>query len=280
MLLADLTPHEAALDFSVATWNINSVRLRIDLVRRYLAEKAPDVLCLQETKCPDANFPHGAFRAAGYPHIAISGQKGYHGVAIVSRIPFAERSVRDFCQKGDARHLKVTLGGPLKDVEMHNFYVPAGGDEPDPEANPKFAHKLAFVDEMAEWAQTEGAAAGRAILVGDLNIAPLEHDVWSHKALLNVVSHTPVEVEKLTRAQESGPWLDALRKFTPATEKLYTWWSYRSPDWVKANKGRRLDHVWVSASLGEAVVAAEVFREARGWQRPSDHVPVKATFSM
>jgi exodeoxyribonuclease-3 len=267
-------------DFSVATWNINSVRLRIDLVRRYLALASPDVLCLQETKCPDANFPSGAFRDAGYPHIAISGQKGYHGVAIVSRIPFAARSVRDFCQKGDARHLKVTLDGPLDGVDLHNFYVPAGGDEPDPEINPKFAHKLAFVDEMAEWAEAEKAADGRAILVGDLNIAPLEQDVWSHKQLLSVVSHTPVEVEKLTRAQKAGPWVDALRKFVPETEKLYTWWSYRAPDWVKANKGRRLDHIWTSRKLGEALAGIEILREARGWERPSDHVPVKATFRL
>ncbi len=97
------------MDFSVATWNINSVRLRIDLVTRYLAEKSPDVLCLQETKRPDANFPLRAFRDAGYPHIAISGQKGSHGVAIVSRVPFASHSVRDFCKKGDARHLRVVL---------------------------------------------------------------------------------------------------------------------------------------------------------------------------
>jgi exodeoxyribonuclease-3 len=270
---------EATLDFSVATWNINSVRLRIDLVARYLAEKSPDVLCLQETKCVDAQFPHRAFRDAGYRHIAISGQKGYHGVAIVSRIPFAAYSVRDFCRKGDARHLRVVLDGALKDVEVHNFYVPAGGDEPDPEVNQKFAHKLAFVDEMAEWAEDDKAAAGRAILVGDLNIAPLEHDVWSHKQLLNVVSHTPVEVAKLARAQMAGPWVDALRKFVPESEKLYTWWSYRSPDWAKANKGRRLDHVWVSRALGDAVFATEVLREARGWTRPSDHVPVKVTFS-
>ena len=268
------------MDFSVATWNINSVRLRIDLVARYLAQKAPDVLCLQETKCPDANFPSGAFRAAGYPHIAISGQKGYHGVAIVSRIPFAERSVRDFCQKGDARHLKVTLDGALAGVDLHNFYVPAGGDEPDPSINPKFAHKLAFVDEMAEWARIDGAARGRAILVGDLNIAPLENDVWSHKALIKVVSHTPIEVEKLARAQNAGPWVDALRKFVPASDKLYTWWSYRSPDWSQADKGRRLDHVWVSPALGPALVGMEILREARGWERPSDHAPIKVTFSL
>ncbi len=267
------------MDFSVATWNINSVRLRIDLVLRYLAERRPDVLCLQETKCPDANFPHGAFRDAGYPHIAISGQKGYHGVAIVSRVPFAHFSVRDFCLRGDARHLRVVLDGPAKGVQLHNFYVPAGGDEPDPKINPKFAHKLAFVDEMAEWAAADQAAAGRAILVGDLNIAPLEHDVWSHKALIKVVSHTPVEVEKLKRAQAAGPWVDALRKFVPDDQKLYTWWSYRSPDWSNADKGRRLDHIWVSPALAPAVTAMEVLRDARGWERPSDHAPVNAKFS-
>lgn len=274
-------PIEApALEFSVATWNINSVRLRIDLVTRYLAEKAPDVLCLQETKCVDAQFPSSAFRDAGYRHIAISGQKGYHGVAVVSRIPFASHSVRDFCQKGDARHLKVTLDGALAGVDLHNFYVPAGGDEPDPAINQKFAHKLAFVDEMAEWAAADRAAAGRAILVGDLNIAPLEHDVWSHKALRNVVSHTEIEIAKFARAQAAGPWVDALRRFVPDEEKLYTWWSYRSPDWAKADKGRRLDHVWVSPALGDAASSMEVFREARGWPRPSDHVPVKVTFAL
>ena len=270
----------APLDLSVATWNINSVRLRIDLVTRYLSEHKPDVLCLQETKCPDANFPLGAFRDAGYSHIAINGQKGYHGVAIVSRIPFAGTAKRDFCDKGDARHLRVTLDGDANGIDVHNFYVPAGGDEPDPGLNPKFAHKLAFVDEMAEWAAGDAAASGRAIVVGDLNIAPLEHDVWSHKALLKVVSHTAVEVEKLNRAQAAGPWVDALRKFVPEDQKLYTWWSYRSPDWAAANKGRRLDHVWVSAPLAPAVQHMQVLREARGWTRPSDHVPVKVDFSL
>ena len=152
--------------------------------------------------------------------------------------------------------------------------MPAGGDEPDPAINDKFAHKLAFVDEMTEWFAAERVAAGRAILVGDLNIAPLEHDVWSHKALIKVVSHTPIEVEKLGRAQAAGPWVDALRKFVPPQDKLYTWWSYRAPDWDKADKGRRLDHVWVSPALGDAVKSMRVLRDARGWERPSDHVPV------
>ena len=268
------------MPFSLATWNINSVRLRIDLVARFLDAHQPDVLCLQETKCPDGQFPSGEFRRLGYPHIALNGQKGYHGVAIVSRHPFAAQSRRDFCVKGDSRHIAVTLADEAAGIDVHNFYVPAGGDEPDPEINEKFAHKLAFLDEMRGAPDLHPQAGGRAILVGDLNIAPLEHDVWSHKALLKVVSHTPIEVDKLNRAQAAGPWVDALRKFVPDDQKLYTWGSYRSPDWAAANKGRRLDHVWVSPPLAGAVQAMRVFRDSRSWERPSDHVPVKVELAI
>ena len=266
--------------FTIATWNINSVRLRIGLVERYLAEHKPDVLCLQETKVRDAEFPLAAFRDAGYPHIAINGQKGYHGVAIVSKLPFAHSAKRQFCGKDDSRHLHVTLGGKASGLDVHNFYVPAGGDEPDVTINEKFAHKLGFLDEMAAWMKSDKVAAHRAILVGDLNVAPLEHDVWSHKALLKVVSHTPVEVEKFTAVQKAGDWFDALRKFVPDDEKLYTWWSYRSPDWSTANKGRRLDHIWVSQKLGASVKSMHVSRDARGWERSSDHAPVKIEIAL
>ena len=266
--------------FSLVTWNINSVRLRIETVARFLKEQKPDVLCLQETKCPDANFPLGAFKDLGFEHIALNGQKGYHGVAIVSKLPFADVDRRDFCEKGDSRHVGVTLGGKAGGVEIHNLYVPAGGDIPDAKANPKFAHKLDFVDEMGGWFQREPKKAKKAILVGDLNIAPLEHDVWSHKALLDVVSHTPIEVEKFTKAQKAGDWCDALRHFVPHDQKLYTWWSYRSPDWDAANKGRRLDHVWVSPPLSAGVKKMNVFRDVRGWERPSDHAPVKVELTV
>ena len=266
--------------FTVATWNINSVRLRIGLVARYLRDHEPDVLCLQETKCRDAEFPLSAFHKLGYEHVAINGQKGYHGVAIISRVPIHSSAKREFCGKGDSRHMHVTLGGAADGLDIHNFYVPAGGDEPDPALNEKFAHKLAFLDEMTAWMRSDAIAARRAILVGDLNIAPLENDVWSHKALLSVVSHTPIEVEKLDEVQAAGPWVDALRRFVPDDQKLYTWWSYRSPDWALANKGRRLDHVWVSARLGEHVRAMEVLRDARGWERTSDHAPVKVALDL
>ena len=265
------------MPLSVATWNINSVRLRIDLVRRLLQKHRPHVLCLQETKCVNGSFPSKAFREAGYRHIAMHGQKGYHGVAIVSRRPLSRVDRRQFCGKDDARHIAATIEHRGQPVTIHNFYVPAGGDEPDPKINPKFAHKLSFVREMRR-IMPEIARPG-TILVGDLNIAPLETDVWSHKQLLRVVSHTPVETKGLERAQAAGDWVDLMRHFVSPEERLYTWWSYRSPDWTKNDRGRRLDHIWVTPDLVDRAKALTVLRDARSWPRPSDHVPVIAAFA-
>ena len=262
---------------TVSTWNINSVRLRASLVVKFLKAMQPDVLCLQETKCPDDKFPLKPFARLGYTHVALNGQKGYHGVAVLSRLPFDAIEIKSFCGKSDCRHVAVSFGeqAQLKEpTVLHNFYVPAGGDEPDPDVNPKFAHKLAFLDEMRATADLKPAPGKRAILVGDLNVAPLEHDVWSHKQMLKVVSHTPIECDKLTRARAAGSWFDATRKFVPESEKLYTWWSYRAMDWAASDRGRRLDHVWVSSALADRVSQLTVTREARGWTRPSDHVPV------
>ncbi len=255
----------------LATWNINSVRLRIDLVMRLLDELSPDILCLQETKVTDSLFPHGPFQERGYGHRAINGMPGYNGVAIVSRLPFDASGPLNWCDRDDSRHVWVRLAGG---TELHNIYVPSGGDVPDPAVNEKFAQKLDFVDAQAAWwAETRGAD-DRAILVGDLNIAPLEHDVWSHKQMLSVVSHTPVEVEKLTAWQNSIGWVDVHRHFVPADQKLYSWWSYRARDWSTSDRGRRLDHIWVTPPLQGGMRDAGILREARGWEpKPSDHVP-------
>jgi exodeoxyribonuclease-3 len=268
---------------TVTTWNINSVRLRIDLVAKFIKAMRPDVLCLQETKCPDDKFPLKRFRRLGYEHVALNGQKGYHGVAVLARLPFDSFDVQSFCGKSDCRHVSAVLGeraGLRDSVTLHNFYVPAGGDLPDPELNVKFAHKLAFLDEMRANAALRGGRDSRAILVGDLNVAPLEHDVWSHKQMLRVVSHTPIECEKLTGVQTAGNWFDALRHFVPEPQKLYTWWSYRAPDWAAANKGRRLDHIWVAPALADRLSGIKIMRDSRGWTRPSDHVPVTATLEL
>ena len=118
------------------------------------------------------------------------------------------------------------------------------------------------------------------LVVGDLNIAPEEHDVWSHKQLLDVVSHTPVEMEGLEAARTAGGFIDVARQLRPADEKIYTWWSYRSPDWAKANRGRRLDHIWASPDLAENASKFEVHTACRGWTRPSDHAPVSVKFKI
>jgi exodeoxyribonuclease-3 len=265
------------MSFTVATWNINSVRLRLPLVERFLLEHRPDVLCLQETKCPDELFPFGAFEALGYGHIAISGQKGYHGVATIARRPLEIVEKRRFCGIVDCRHLSTRVGAGGKAILLHNFYVPAGGDEPDPEINPKFRHKLDFIEEMRSIrAGHDGESA--SILVGDLNIAPLVDDVWSHKQLLKVVSHTPVETEGLESMRLGGGWADLMRHHTPPPEKIYTWWSYRAREWDVSDRGRRLDHVWASPNIVDDLAEVEVLRAARGWDRPSDHVPVIARF--
>jgi exodeoxyribonuclease-3 len=272
------------MPLKITTWNINSVRLRIDLVAKYLKSARPDVLCLQETKCPDDAFPLKRFKRLGYEHAALNGQKGYHGVAVLSRLPFERADVQSFCGKTDCRHIAVTLGEQArlrKPVTLHNFYVPAGGDEPDPEINPKFQHKLDFLDEMRAHPGLRPKKSQRVILVGDLNVAPLEHDVWSHKQMLRVVSHTPIECEKLNLVRSAGNWIDSMRVLTPEPEKLYTWWSYRAMDnWREADRGRRLDHVWTSDALADRVSKIKIAKDYRGAARPSDHVPVTATIEL
>jgi exodeoxyribonuclease-3 len=262
---------------NIVTWNINSVRIRLDNLARAARELDADVICLQETKAHDDVFPAAAIAALGYPHQAISGMKSYNGVAILSRLPLTNVGKQHWCGKEDCRHVFATLPNG---VEIHSVYIPAGGDIPDPAANPKFAHKLQFLDDLATWGNGLDKKKGaKRILVGDLNVAPLETDVWSHKQLLKVVSHTPIEVEKFTKAQDSGRWIDAVRTIVPPEERLYSWWSYRASDWDAADKGRRLDHVWISEALSPALTGARIHRAARGWETASDHVPVCVTFA-
>lgn len=257
----------------IATWNINSVRLRIDAVCRFLAEAQPHVLCLQEIKCRDGEFPAKAFKDAGYKHMHVAGQKGWHGVAIVSKLKLEPVEAPPICPKKEARIAAARIDG----VELHNLYVPAGADEPDPIGNPKFKHKLDVLDRMKRlYKKRKGATP--TVLVGDLNVAPGEHDVWSHKQLLNVVSHTPSETDRLNAVRDLGGFVDLARLHRPDPEKLFTWWSYRSPDWTRNNRGRRLDHIWASGDVAvtSRAEAFHIHAPCRSWERPSDHVPVVA----
>jgi exodeoxyribonuclease-3 len=265
---------ERRMAFSLATWNINSVRLREALVSRLMLEERPDVLCLQECKSPVEKMPLDVFAEAGYRHVVARGQKGYNGVAILSKLPIQEAGAEDFADLGHARHIAARLENG---VTIHNFYVPAGGDVPDREANEKFGQKLDYLTAMRD--RFHGEKPQRSILVGDLNIAPREDDVWDHRKLLKVVSHTPIEVNHLAETQEAGDWVDITRQDIPEG-RLYSWWSYRAADWDAADKGRRLDHIWASRDIAGAGHGSRVLRAARGWDKPSDHAPVFATFDL
>lgn len=258
----------------IASWNINSVRFRIAIVEQFLREQAPDILCLQETKTIDAEFPTAAFRALGYPHIVLHGQRMHHGVAIISKLPLIEDDRFDWQANAEARHVGVRLPGGLR---LENVYVPAGGDVPDRTVNPKFGQKLDFLERMIDWSSVLSVPT---LLVGDFNIAPLESDVWSHKQLLDVVSHTPIEVETLARLQLSNDWVDLGRHFVPPPERLYTWWSYRAKDWAASDRGRRLDHMWASPDVAQAARAHHVFEACRSWLKPSDHIPIMTEFDL
>ena len=259
----------------IASWNINSVRLRAEQVARFVDEQAPDVLCLQEIKCQEAEFPREAFAAMGLPHVKIAGQKGWHGVAIASRLPIEDAPTLNVCREGHARCVSGLVAG----VEIQNFYVPAGGDTPDRALNPKFDHKLDFFESLTAEMGRRDPKAPLAI-VGDLNVAPGEFDVWSHKQLVKVVSHTPIEVESLQRFMDAHGWSDIGREHVKAPERYYSWWSYRSKDWKVNDRGRRLDHMWASPELARQATGHSIHEYARDWEKPSDHVPLVTEFTL
>lgn len=254
----------------VATWNINSVRLRHAQVARFVAEADVDVVCLQETKCREGEFPVQAFADMGLPHLAIAGQKGWHGVAIASRLPITSAAPLDVCREGHARCVSGVVAG----VEVRNFYVPAGGDVADRALNAKFDHKLDFFARLTR-EMTARDPTEPILIAGDLNVAPGEHDVWSHRQMSRVVSHTPVEVQAMADLHASLGFTDLVRAAIPEPEKLFTWWSYRAADFRASDRGLRLDHLLASPGLAaRGPFPAAVHDHVRAWVRPSDHVPV------
>jgi exodeoxyribonuclease III len=252
------------------------VRLRHEQAARFVAEQAPDVLCLQEIKCREGEFPREAFVEMGLPHLKIAGQKGWHGVAIASRLPLEPARPLDVCREGHARCVGATVAG----VEIHNFYIPAGGDVPDRTLNPKFDHKLDFYEKLTAELSKRDPKAPLAI-VGDLNVAPGEFDVWNHRYMSKIVSHTPAEVAAMEALKASLGFIDLQRETQPEPEKLASWWSYRAADFRQSNRGLRLDHILVTPGLKDAAfrpgaAAARIHDDVRAWERPSDHAPVSA----
>ena len=262
----------------IISWNINSLRLRLPLLRKFIEQANPDIVCLQEIKVDNALFPLLEVRALGFEHIEFSGEKSYNGVAILSKFPLSKIEKIDILNYGHKRHICATLQTKVGEVSLHNFYVPAGGDIPDVALNNKFDHKLKFVDWMGDFFTAKKDQ--KIIILGDMNIAPLEHDVWSHKQMLKIVSHTPIEVEKMTRLQKSLDFVDTHRHFVAESEKLYSWWSYRAADPLGANKGRRLDHIWATPNLKSQIKSMKIYRDFRSENQPSDHVPIETVFDL
>jgi len=269
-------------NLKVISWNINSIRIRLEQLKKIVGELNPDIICLQETKCENDKFPLASVQELGYKYIAHKGQASYNGVAIISRIRFKNLIHKDFCDKNDCRYIgaEFNLVTKNKSLKLHNFYVPAGGDEPDINVNPKFKHKLDFLDEMHHHLKDQIIDKQYHIIVGDMNIAPHVNDVWSHKQLINVVSHTDIERSKISEIINTQKFCDVLRHFANEDEKVYSWWSYRNRDWKKSNRGRRLDHIWITDNLLKYYMEHNIFQMARDFERPSDHVPISATFQL
>jgi exodeoxyribonuclease-3 len=197
----------------IASWNINSVRFRMEIVERFLREEAPDVLCLQETKTVDETFPADAFRRLGYTHLLLNGQRMHHGVAIVSKVPCREDDRLDWQANGEARHIGVRLENGMR---IENVYVPAGGDVPDRTVNPKFGQKLDFLERMIAWSETLSVPT---LLVGDFNVAPLESDSTPGGAIARRTGWRPIAAAGSTicgRRRTSPRWPPATRSMNPA----------------------------------------------------------------
>lgn len=253
------------------SWNVNSLRIRLSDLRQLVEKQQPDIICLQEVKAKPEDFPFDEIRTLGFEHIALYSMPGYNGVAILARKPLSEVRRFDWAGKNDARHISAVCA---EGIEIHNIYIPAGGDLPDPKKNPAFARKLAFIEELDNYFAGCAVREQKMLVCGDFNVAPSENDVWNHKQLLKIVSHTPAETDRLQSWYRNSHLIDAVRHFYPEPQKIFSWWSYRNPNWQTNDKGRRLDHIWVSPPLLPQLSAAELIKQMRSSERPSDHVPV------
>lgn len=249
----------------IATWNVNSLKVRLPQVLDWLKGHAPDALCLQETKLEDQNFPRAEIEAAGYVP-QFSGQKTYNGVAVLTRTaaadPLAAIPGFDDPQK---RVLAVTVGG----VRLINLYVPNG----EAVTSDKYRYKLAWLEALTAWLRDELARHPRLAVLGDFNIAPEAQDVHDPKQWEGQVLFSEPERAAFGALLSLG-LKDAFRLF-PQPEKSYTWWDYRM-NAFRRNLGLRIDHILLSPALASACTACSIDREPRKAERPSDHAPLVA----
>ena len=253
----------------IATWNVNGVRPRKDQILDLLHKEDLDLICLQETKVADALFPGQDFVDAGYGHQHLVGQKAYHGVAILSRIPFVKTDRQIFADLDDKRHAEVRLENGLS---INCFYVPSGGDQPDRATNPKFDHKMRFLADLQELAARTRDQA--SLWLGDFNVAYRENDTWNHKKNRRLIGHCDEERAALTAVLEAGNFTDLPLQALGDTARFFTWWGYRYKLSVEKDYGWRLDQAFASQNCASKVKGSRVLKETRLQPSPSDHIPI------
>jgi exodeoxyribonuclease III len=251
----------------VATFNVNSIRQRLPIVIEWLAEHEPDLLALQETKCPDDKFPLAEFEEIGY-HVAIHGQKSLNGVALVSRQPLLNVST-GLCDPLFPEDCRVIMG-QLGDVMIINTYVPNGTSV----GSDKFEYKLRWLERFRRLIADHFRPHEKVIWMGDINIAPTPDDVYNSRRFYGGVGHHPLEFEALAQIVEWG-WTDCFRKFTQGPGH-YTYWDYIITTSLEKNLGWRIDHIYASEGLAAGCSRCEVDRAPRAMEKPSDHTPVWA----
>lgn len=253
----------------IATWNVNSLRVRLPQLAEWVASAQPDVIALQETKLPDADFPVAEVRALGY-EVAYAGQRTYNGVAVLSRSPLnvVATDIADFADE-QRRVLAVDTAG----IRVIDLYVP-NGQEPGSE---KFAYKMRWLAALQRWLTVERSAAHRLVVLGDFNIAPEDRDVHDPAAWAGGVHVSPEERSALAALLNLG-FVDVFRRFEQP-EKSYSWWDYRAGAF-RRNNGLRIDLILADLEFAKACTACHIDREPRRAERPSDHTPVVAEFNL
>ena len=253
----------------IATWNVNSLRVRLAHVLDWLQSHEPDILALQETKSVDKDFPQEALVEAGY-QVVYSGQKTYNGVAIISRLPATE-VVTDLPGLDDPQ--RRVLGATIGDLRVLDLYVPNGqavGSE-------KYAYKLNWLDRLVDYLQQQLAAYPHVVVLGDFNIAPEDRDVHDPEAWTGKILCSEPERDAFRRLLDLG-FSDTFRLFEQE-EASFSWWDYRAAGF-RRNRGLRIDHILASSELSKSCTACGVDKEPRRLERPSDHAPVMAEFSV
>jgi exodeoxyribonuclease-3 len=254
----------------IATWNVNSINIRLEQVLSWLEKHKPDALCLQETKCTDDKFPVDVFLEAGY-NSTFLGQKSYNGVAILS--PSEIVDVQMNFPDDDADAPKRLIAATINGVRVVNTYIPNGTEL----WTDKFTFKLDWLQRLRRFFDETCSKDSDVLLCGDFNVAPDERDVWNVGFWEGKLHFSKPERAAIHHVKQWG-FVDVFRQLN-GDEKLYSWWNYREGAFFK-NQGLRIDHIWTSKSLAEKCTACWIDRKPRGAERPSDHAPVVAEFEI